>query len=120
MFYFKIATLFCGIASFDLTLFKLWGLKKSPKPQYMGLFTIWLFGLLAFLVGWLGSVMGMIDAFDAIQVAGDISPSLVAGGMQGAITNTQYGLQVLIFSVIFWGIAKAFKNHRIKQVQALG
>ena len=50
-------------------------------------FRISLFIALAPIKGFMGTVIGMIEAFDAIQIAGDISPSLVAGGINSLINN---------------------------------
>lgn len=47
---------------------------------------------LAPMLGFLGTVVGMVQAFDAIEVAGDISPTLVAGGMKVALLTTIFGL----------------------------
>ncbi|HEX6981206.1 MAG TPA: MotA/TolQ/ExbB proton channel family protein [Balneolaceae bacterium] len=44
------------------------------------------------LLGFLGTVVGMIQAFDAIEQAGDISPTLVAGGIKVALLTTAFGL----------------------------
>ena len=44
----------------------------------------------------MGTVVGMIQAFDAIEVAGDISPNIVAGGMKVALITTVGGLVVAI------------------------
>jgi biopolymer transport protein ExbB len=49
-----------------------------------GLSWISLFIALAPMLGFMGTVIGMIGAFDAIEAAGDISPSLVAGGIKVA------------------------------------
>ena len=54
------------------------------------------------MLGFMGTVIGMIDAFDAIQVAGDISPSLVAGGIKVALITTVTGLIVAIILQIFY------------------
>ena len=43
---------------------------------------------LAPMLGFMGTVIGMIGAFDAIEAAGDISPSLVAGGIKVALLTT--------------------------------
>ena len=50
-----------------------------------GLSWISLFIALAPMLGFMGTVIGMIGAFDAIEAAGDISPSLVAGGIKVAL-----------------------------------
>ena len=44
------------------------------------------------MLGFMGTVIGMIGAFDAIEAAGDISPSLVAGGIKVALLTTVFGL----------------------------
>lgn len=59
---------------------------------------IWLatVGNIAPLLGFLGTVSGMIKAFDAIARAGDIEPSLVAGGISEALITTATGLAIAI------------------------
>ena len=54
------------------------------------------------MLGFMGTVIGMIDAFDAIEAAGDISPSLVAGGIKIALLTTVFGLIVAIILQIFY------------------
>ncbi len=67
-----------------------------------GLSWISLFIALAPMLGFLGTVIGMIQAFDAIQVAGDISPSLVAGGIKVALITTVGGLVTAIILQFFY------------------
>ncbi len=67
-----------------------------------GLTWIALFIALAPMLGFMGTVIGMIGAFDAIQAAGDISPSLVAGGIKVALITTVFGLIVAIILQIFY------------------
>jgi biopolymer transport protein ExbB len=57
-----------------------------------GLVWLSLFINLAPMFGFLGTVVGMVGAFDAIEAAGDISPSLVAGGIKVALLTTVGGL----------------------------
>jgi biopolymer transport protein ExbB len=61
-----------------------------------GLVWLSLFIALAPLLGFTGTVIGMVQAFDAIEVAGDISPSLVAGGIKVALLTTLAGLMSAI------------------------
>ncbi len=63
---------------------------------------ITLFIALAPMLGFMGTVIGMIGAFDAIEAAGDISPSLVAGGIKVALLTTVFGLIVAIILQIFY------------------
>lgn len=59
-----------------------------------GLIWVSLFIQLGPMLGFFGTVIGMVAAFDAIEAAGDISPSVVAGGMKLALITTVGGLIV--------------------------
>jgi biopolymer transport protein ExbB len=61
-----------------------------------------LFIALAPMLGFMGTVIGMIDAFDKIEAAGDMQPSLVAGGIKIALLTTVFGLIVAIILQIFY------------------
>ena len=61
-----------------------------------------LFIALAPSLGFLGTVIGMVQAFDDIQKAGTMSPSVVAGGMKVALITTVTGLIVAIILQIFY------------------
>jgi len=61
-----------------------------------------LFIALGPMLGFLGTVIGMIQAFDAIEVAGDISPTLVAGGIKVALITTVFGLIVAMILQVFY------------------
>ncbi len=77
-----------------------------------GLSWIQLFIALAPMLGFLGTVIGMINAFDAIETAGDISPNVVAGGMKQALITTVGGLIVAI-------ILQLFYNYIVSKVDSL-
>ncbi len=61
-----------------------------------------LFIALAPMLGFMGTVIGMIDAFDSIAAAGDISPAVVAVGIKVALLTTVFGLIVAIILQIFY------------------
>ncbi len=67
-----------------------------------GLVYLSLFISLAPMLGFMGTVIGMIGAFDAIAAAGDVSPSLVAGGIKIALLTTVAGLIVAIILQLFY------------------
>lgn len=67
-----------------------------------GLVWISLFISLAPMLGFFGTVVGMVQAFDAIEAAGDISPSLVAGGIKVALITTVAGLIVAMVLQVFY------------------
>ena len=50
--------------------------------------------------GFLGQMIGLITAFDAIEAAGDISPSMVAGGLKVAILSPLFGMVVFLIARI--------------------
>ena len=61
-----------------------------------------LFIALAPMLGFMGTVIGMINAFDRIEAAGDMQPSLVAGGIKIALLTTVFGLIVAIILQVFY------------------
>ena len=61
-----------------------------------------LFIAMAPSLGFLGTVIGMVMAFDDIQKAGDISPTVVAGGMKVALITTIFGIIVALVLQIFY------------------
>ena len=67
-----------------------------------GLTWISLFIAIAPMMGFLGTVIGMIEAFDNIQAAGDMSPALVAGGIKVALITTVGGLIVAMILQVFF------------------
>ena len=77
-----------------------------------GMSWISLFIGLAPMLGFLGTVIGMIDAFDKIQAAGDIQPSLVAGGIKVALITTVGGLIVAM-------ILQVFYNYCIAKIESI-
>ena len=73
---------------------------------------ITLFIAMAPSLGFLGTVIGMVMAFDNIQRAGDISPTVVAGGMKVALITTIFGIIVAL-------ILQVFYNFILARVEAL-
>ena len=63
---------------------------------------ITLFIAMAPSLGFLGTVIGMVMAFDQIQQAGDISPTIVAGGMKVALITTIFGIIVALVLQVFY------------------
>lgn len=77
-----------------------------------GMVWITLFISLAPMLGFMGTVIGMIGAFDAIAEAGDVSPALVAGGIKVALLTTVGGLIVAV-------ILQLFYNYLISKIDSL-
>lgn len=72
-----------------------------------GLSWIALFIALAPMLGFMGTVIGMIGAFDNIAAVGDISPTVVASGIKVALLTTVFGLIVAIILQIFYNYCVA-------------
>ena len=71
-----------------------------------------LFIALAPSFGFLGTVVGMVEAFDAIEEQGNISPIIVAHGMKMALLTTIFGLIVAIILQIFY-------NYLLTKIESL-
>ena len=67
-----------------------------------GLVWISLFIAIAPMLGFMGTVIGMIQAFDRIEAVGDLSPAVVAGGIKVALLTTVFGLISAIILQIFY------------------
>ncbi|MEZ5039151.1 MAG: MotA/TolQ/ExbB proton channel family protein [Saprospiraceae bacterium] len=67
-----------------------------------GLVWISLFIAIAPMLGFMGTVIGMIQAFDRIEAVGDLSPAVVAGGIKVALLTTVFGLVVAIILQVFY------------------
>jgi biopolymer transport protein ExbB len=77
-----------------------------------GVSWISLFIALAPMLGFMGTVIGMIQAFDDIAAAGDISPQIVASGIKVALLTTVFGLIVAM-------ILQVFYNYIISKIDSL-
>ena len=73
---------------------------------------ITLFIAMAPSLGFLGTVIGMVQAFDAIEAAGDISPTVVAGGMKVALITTIFGIVAAL-------VLQVFYNYILSKIEAL-
>ncbi|MBP3496624.1 MAG: MotA/TolQ/ExbB proton channel family protein, partial [Alistipes sp.] len=67
-----------------------------------GLGWLSLFIALSPSLGFMGTVVGLVQSFDSIQAAGDISPALVAGGMKVALLTTLLGLIAAMVLQVFY------------------
>ena len=86
-----------------------------------------LFIAIAPMLGFMGTVIGMIDAFDKIRIAGTVSAQLVAGGIQIALITTVSGLIVAVILQIFYnyilskidGLVNAMEDSSITLIDLL-
>lgn len=89
-----------GIDNVERSVTAYGGVQASYLEQ--GCSWITLFIAMAPSLGFLGTVIGMVMAFDQIQQAGDISPTVVAGGMKVALITTIFGIVVALILQLFY------------------
>jgi biopolymer transport protein ExbB len=82
-----------------------------------GLVWISLFISIAPMLGFMGTVIGMIGAFDAIAAANDINPALVAGGIKVALLTTVGGLIVAIILQLFYNYCVTKIDSLVNQME---
>ena len=78
---------------------------------------ITLFIAVAPSLGFLGTVIGMVMAFDKIQQAGDISTSIVAEGMKVALITTIFGIIVAVILQLFYNFILSKIEHLTSQME---
>ncbi len=78
---------------------------------------ITLFIAMAPSLGFLGTVIGMVMAFDQIQQAGDISPTIVASGMKVALITTIFGIIVALILQLFYNYILSKIEHLTSQME---
>jgi len=59
-------------------------------------------GLFTMITGILGQLIGLFDAFTAIEAAQDISPAIMAGGLKISMITTLTGIIIYLISIIIW------------------
>ena len=68
-------------------------------------------------LGFLGTVIGMVMAFDQIRIAGDISPTIVAAGMKVALITTIFGIIVALILQLFYNYIISKIEHITSQME---
>jgi biopolymer transport protein ExbB len=81
---------------------------------------ITLFIAIAPSLGFLGTVIGMVMSFDEIQMAGDISPTIVASGMKVALITTIFGIIVALILQVFYNYILNKIEHLTTQMEDAG
>lgn len=82
-----------------------------------GISWISLFIALAPMLGFMGTVIGMIEAFSEIVKEGGVSPTVVAGGIQVALLTTVFGLVVAIILQVFYNYIVAKMDSLVNEME---
>jgi biopolymer transport protein ExbB len=89
-----------GVEAIEKSIVSYGGVQMGKLEN--GMVWLQLFISLAPSLGFLGTVVGMVQAFDDIRAAGDISPTIVAAGMMVALLTTIFGLIVAMILQVFY------------------
>lgn len=93
--------------------YKIFRMVVRKESDLLLLNYILMFGSLSMITGILGQGIGLFQAMEAIQAAGDISPALIAGGFRVSMITPIYGIMIFIISLIFWGILKEMNLRKL-------
>ena len=74
-------------------------------------------GLFIFITGILGQLVGLVEAFKAIEQAMDISPSIMAGGLKVSMITTLYGMFIYLISILIWFVLDLWYHKTVKGEQ---
>ncbi len=99
-----------GLDAVEKALVSYGGVQMSKLESNLGWISLFL--ALSPMLGFAGTVIGMVQAFDDIEKAGDISPTIVAGGMKVALLTTVFGL----FSAM---ILQVFYNYILSKIDSI-
>jgi hypothetical protein len=69
-------------------------------------------GLFTMITGILGQMIGLLQAFKAIEQAGDVSPAILAGGLKVSMITTLYGIFIYLLSIIIWFLLDLWYNKK--------
>lgn len=70
-------------------------------------------GIFGFTTGILGQMIGLFQAFNAIEKAGDVSPALLMGGLKVSMITTLYGFFIFLISLLLWFILDFMLSNKL-------
>ena len=79
---------------------------KSAERTQKSLNLIKSVGQFAMIIGILGQLIGLYDAFKFIEQAGSVSPAMLAGGFKVSMITTLYGIIIYVISYLIWLVLK--------------
>ena len=71
-------------------------------------------GLFAMITGFLGQLIGLYSAFQAIEQMGEISQAMLAGGLKVSSITSMYGMLIFLISYLIWFFLNGALNRSIK------
>lgn len=113
---------FMSILTLELILITAWSVyqgvglflkREAVQGLKMRIQAIPSMGLFALISGILGQLIGLYEAFSAIERAADISPAIVVGGLKVSMITTLYGFLIFLFALILYFILQWACSRRI-------
>jgi putative Mn2+ efflux pump MntP len=89
--------------------------KSLDKPNFRHQLTyVKSVGLFSMITGILGQLIGLVEAFKAIEQVNDISPAILAGGLKVSMITTLYGITIYLVSILIWFLLDLWYNKTSK------
>lgn len=79
---------------------------KGPESDFLEPSLVKQIGLFALVFGIFGQLLGLYQAFSAIQEMGSVSPAMLAGGIQVSMITTLYGMVIFLISLGLYAVLK--------------
>jgi len=100
--------LFMSILTIQLVIVLLLSARYAMKPvkQIAGLDLIRSIGLLAAVTGILAQLIGLFSAFRSIEIAGSVSPVMLASGLRVSSITSIYGLLIYAIALVIWSVLR--------------
>jgi len=70
------------------------------------------FGTFALVTGIFGQLIGLYQAFSILEEVGNISQSLIAGGLKVSLISTIYGIVIFLISLLLWFVFDCFLSKK--------
>lgn len=113
---FMTPILICLLASIIFLIFGFLKLKKNPALVSKMIKLTSDSSLLALVIGFLGSVLGLIQAFDSVEAIGNPTPAIFAGGLKVTLITTTFGLITFFIArlgiIILRGLKEPFEEEK--------
>lgn len=108
----------CAIAWLTIAKLYVTFRKKDIDREYYnnGVNAIIFWGGMGLLLGIFGHFLGVYQAMNAIRMANDISPAIVAGGYAMSLSTVLFGLGMFLFSAIIWFYLRSWSSRHFRSV----
>lgn len=70
-------------------------------------------GLFAMVIGILGQLLGLFNAFSVLEQAGNISPNVIYGGIKVSMIPTLYGIIIYLLSILLWFVTSVLIEKKL-------